>query len=75
VNRPQHLSPAEALRLEWLKEGEFEGHTPGQTIAYLDIMADLADEQAGGSIPDNVISVDFERRGFLGGWLRRRHRG
>jgi hypothetical protein len=39
------LSTAEILHAEWVKEGEFEGHTPQRTMLYASLMGELYDRQ------------------------------
>jgi hypothetical protein len=57
-------------REAWLAEGELNGHTVAETIAYLDWCDDWQAEHAARRVWPDVIVAEVEPR--LVGWLRRR---
>jgi hypothetical protein len=58
-------------RTEWALEGELRGHTPAETIAYLDWVSDWTDQQQERrrSLPAGFVPGDQEPRAI--GFLRR----
>jgi hypothetical protein len=58
----------------WQLDSYLYGHTPAESIAYLDWCADWADEQQGrrrSSLPPGVISPDIDPRERVFSFFRR----